>query len=150
MQCPLISMYEVVTFVHLASTWAMFGVIWFVQLIHYPLLAKVGSDNFIEYENSLLNRTSLVVIPLMVAELSSAVIIAGMNVETPLQTLSFINLSLVALIWASTFFIQVPLHNKLTKGFDASAHRSLVLSNWIRTILWTLRGATAMLLIGTI
>lgn len=35
--------------VHLAATFYMVGVIWFVQIVHYPLLEKVGTDRFSTY-----------------------------------------------------------------------------------------------------
>lgn len=28
--------------VHAAATWAMVGLVWFVQVVHYPLFAQVG------------------------------------------------------------------------------------------------------------
>ena len=48
---------------------------------------------------------------------------------------------LVGVIWASTAFIQVPMHNVLGRGFDADAHAHLVSTNWIRTIAWSARAA---------
>ena len=27
---------------YVASSWAMFGIIWFAQMVHYPLFSKVG------------------------------------------------------------------------------------------------------------
>jgi hypothetical protein len=38
--------------VHLAATAAMVGLIWFVQVVHYPLFASVGADEFVAYENA--------------------------------------------------------------------------------------------------
>jgi hypothetical protein len=49
-------------------------------------------------------------------------------------------LGLTLIIWASTFFVQVPLHDKLAGGFDSDAHRLLVNTNWIRAVAWSLRG----------
>lgn len=147
MICPLVDLYDLTNYTHFAATWAMFGVIWFVQLIHYPLLGKVGADSFVAFEKELLNRTSFVVIPLMVTEIAAAGILAILNWGSELSLLSVINLVSVALIWVSTFFIQVPLHNKLSDGFDSVAHQKLVLTNWIRTILWTIRGGLAVNLI---
>ena len=51
--------------VHLAATAAMVGLLWFVQLVYYPLFALVGPDGFVEYEHSHQQRTSYVVGPLM-------------------------------------------------------------------------------------
>ena len=47
---------------------------------------------------------------------------------------------LVGVIWLSTAFVQVPLHQALSNGFDADVHRRLVATNWIRTVAWTIRG----------
>jgi len=52
----------------------------------------------------------------------------------------FAALGLLAIVWASTAFVQVPCHEKLSDGFDAAVHGRLVLSNWIRTVCWTARG----------
>ena len=47
-------------------------------------------------------------------------------------------------IWLSTFALQVPRHDELRGGFDARAHEQLVGTNWIRTVLWTLRGVVCL------
>ncbi|MEM9735245.1 MAG: hypothetical protein AAF908_01395, partial [Pseudomonadota bacterium] len=52
---------------------------------------------------------------------------------------------LLGLVWASTFFVQVPLHGKLERGHDATLVRRLVMTNWLRTFLWTARGVLAVL-----
>jgi hypothetical protein len=51
-----------------------------------------------------------------------------------------IGLALLAGIWLSTFLLQVPQHNVLLQGFAEEAHRKLVITNWIRTVLWSCRG----------
>ena len=43
---------------HLAATAAMTGLIWFVQVVHYPLFAAVGADQFVAYEVAHQRRTS--------------------------------------------------------------------------------------------
>jgi hypothetical protein len=54
-------------------------------------------------------------------------------------------LALVAVIWAATFFVIVPIHERLgTAGFDATLHSRLVAWNWVRTIAWTVRGFIAL------
>jgi hypothetical protein len=53
----------------------------------------------------------------------------------------------VVAIWLSTALLQVPCHNRLMLAFDRDAIRLLVLTNWIRTLLWTARG---VLLAGTL
>jgi len=129
---------------HLAATWGMIGVIWFVQLVHYPLMSWVSKEAFPEFEESLCFRTSFIVIPLMTVELLAACLLLIIHSPSSLYLVNFI---LVVAIWLSTFFIQVPLHNKLLLAFDSSAHRKLVVSNWIRTGLWSIRGVLALYLL---
>jgi hypothetical protein len=50
----------------------------------------------------------------------------------------------VGMIWASTVFLQVPCHNRLLSGFDLAAYQRLVSTNWIRTVLWSVRGAVLL------
>jgi hypothetical protein len=56
----------------------------------------------------------------------------------------------VALVWLSTAFVQVPLHARLSAGFDTRAHRRLVATNWVRTLSWTARGLLALWMVGGI
>ena len=56
-----------------AATLALVGLIWFVQVVHYPLFAKVGSSSFADYEQSHQRRTTLVVAPLMLVEAATAI-----------------------------------------------------------------------------
>jgi hypothetical protein len=51
-------------------------------------------------------------------------------------------------IWLSTAFLQSPRHTTLGRGFDPSAHRFLVTSNWLRTVLWSLRGLVVLCILS--
>ena len=42
-------------------------------------------------------------------------------------------------IWLSTFLLQVPAHEKLILKKDNQIIARLVKTNWIRTILWSLK-----------
>jgi hypothetical protein len=46
---------------------------------------------------------------------------------------------LLAVIWISTAFVQVPCHEQLSQGFDKAVHQRLVWTNWLRTAAWSLR-----------
>lgn len=120
----------------LISTAAMTGLIWFVQVVHYPLFEAVGRDTFVEYERRHTVLTTYVVMPLMFVELGTSLWLAchppaGRSVDYQISAV------LVVLVWLSTFFLQVPKHRVLETQFDKQTWRSLVRSNWIRTILWT-------------
>jgi hypothetical protein len=55
------------------------------------------------------------------------------------------SLLLLGFNWLSTACIQVPLHNRLEKGFEPLAHARLVRSNWGRTLAWSGRGILLVL-----
>jgi hypothetical protein len=124
----------------LASTWTMVGVIWTVQLVHYPLMALADRDRYIEFQSEHQRRIGLLVVPVMLVELATALVLA-LAPWSPMPAIqAWIGLALLTAIWASTFFVQVPLHARLAQSFDASAHRILVRTNWMRTVAWTARG----------
>ena len=130
--------------VHLASTLLMVGVIWIVQVVHYPLFASVGAGGWAAYEAAHQSRITLVVGPLMIAELVTAVwLVLDRPAALPAWAV-LLGAALVGLIWASTAFVQVPLHAALGGPFDADAHARLVATNWIRTAGWTLRGGLVL------
>ena len=131
---------EAVLLVHVAATVFMVGLIWFVQVVHYPLFGRVGGDGFAEYSTAHSRLTGLVVGPPMLVEAATAVAL----VVRPPQDVSFLvpllGLVLLAVVWLSTAFLQSPQHGVLGRGFVASSHRFLVRTNWIRTICWSGRG----------
>jgi hypothetical protein len=132
---------RIVLILQVASTLLMTGIIWFVQIVHYPLFARVGGPSFAGYEAEHATRTGWVVGPLMCIELATAVLflITRFRPGSVSTSSAWAGIALVALIWMSTAFIQVPLHNRLSAGADAAVIARLVGTNWIRTIAWTLR-----------
>ena len=124
---------------HLAATLFMMGVIWFVQVVHYPLFAKVGAAGFTVYEREHVRRTGWVLMGPMLLELTlsiwAAVRLGGWMAWT--------GLALITLIWITTWAVQVPAHRRLESGFDPVVCRRLTRSNWWRTAAWTLRGGFA-------
>ncbi|MFQ3536402.1 MAG: hypothetical protein SNJ58_11040 [Aggregatilineales bacterium] len=125
--------------INLGATLAMFGVILVIQIVHYPLFSRVGAESFRAYEAAHTDAITFVVLPLMLAELLTAFIIALQPPRGVPLLAAWIGLGLVGVTWLSTAFIQVPLHSRLAVGFDAAAHQALVTTNWIRTIAWALR-----------
>ena len=134
---------------NLLSTLYMVGLIWMVQIVHYPLFAEVGAENFVAYLKRHQVLTTFVVGPPMLVEAFSSVLLAWYPPVGVNLWLIFAGIALVFVIWISTAVFQVPCHGKLLKGFDQKAHRRLVRSNWIRTVAWTARGLlTTWMLIG--
>lgn len=126
---------------HVAATLALAGVLWVVQLAIYPLFSAIGRDDFPGYHRRYAQRIGFVVAPLMLLEAGTAVWLWQAGAGSSGFTLS---LGLLAVVWVSTFSVQVPLHRRLAGGYDAARHRRLVLSNWIRTLAWTVRAVLVL------
>jgi hypothetical protein len=129
---------------HAFVTLFLTGLIWFVQVVHYPLFDRVGKPEFARYEQQNTRRTGLVVGGPMLLELMLAVVLAW----SPGGTAAWCGLGLLGIIWLSTAVWQIPMHRRLEQGFDLAAHRQLVRGNWIRTIAWSLRGLLAVLMLA--
>lgn len=128
--------------INMSLALAMTGVIWFVQIIHYPLFAAVAPRDLSEFVLKHISRTRYLVGPLIVAELLAAVWLA---LEGGVWT--WFALGLVVLLWAITFSVQVPLHRRLSQQYDATLIRRLVTTNWLRTSLWTIRSGLLLILV---
>jgi hypothetical protein len=124
---------------NVALAWFLAGLIWTIQVVHYPLFARVGREGFAAYEQAHAHLITMVVGPAMLAELLAAVALVALRPRGVPAWAAWALLALLAAIWASTAFIQVPCHNVLSRGFDADAHARLVSTNWIRTIAWSAR-----------
>ena len=129
---------------HLTATLFMVGVIWFVQVVHYPLFARVGPEGFSFYSEAHSRLTSYVVGPPMLVEAATALLLVFRRPEGVPLAAALSGLALVAVIWLSTALLQVPRHDILGSGFDRRAWSGLVLSNWARTIAWSIRGALVL------
>jgi hypothetical protein len=134
--------------VHLVATVAMAGLIMFVQVVHYPLMERVGESAFLAYQAGHTTRTGLVVVPIMCSELGTALWLAVYPPSESIRPWALFGLGMVLLIWLSTALLQAPAHGRLQKGYDPSVHRRLVRSNWIRTLVWWVRVPVAVLLLG--
>ncbi len=137
-------MIKTILILQIASTLVLVGVIWIIQLVQYPFFSEVHKDNFPKYHAAHTFWITPVVAPAMIVELVTSILIifyAPVNIDPKLL---YFGLFLTIIVWLSTFFIQIPMHNKLALGFDAQAHKTLVNSNWIRTLAWSVRGALVL------
>jgi hypothetical protein len=134
---------------HAAATLYMTGLIWFVQVVHYPLMSRADRGGFPEFERAHQTRTTWVVAPGMLAEAAAAVwIVLQPPPGVPAWTI-WTGGTLLAGVWASTFLLQVPRHERLSRGFDEATHRGLVRTNWIRTFAWSARAVLALRMIAS-
>ncbi len=116
------------------------GVILMTQILSYPLLLKVSKGNFYDYYNSYTKRISFIVMPLMIFEVFLSV---SLNIISN-NFYVFASNILLLIIWGSTFFIQVPIHNKLSSNHSYQLINKLIFSNWIRTVAWICKLVTLL------
>lgn len=144
-------MNDVVLVLNTAASWTMVGVIWFVQVVHYPLLSVVPVDSAKAVAVEHQRRTGWVVmVPMTVEGVTTLLLLAMVPVGVAwfLPWLAGIPLA-VALL--ATVLLSVPRHARMAANPDESVGRELVTTNWIRTIAWSLRGVvTAGMLIATL
>ena len=115
------------------------GLIWTVQVVHYPSFGLVPKAAWPAFHAAHTRRMSYVVLAPMVLELGLAAWLAWAGRAGLPTGTGWWSLALVALVWAATFFIAVPFHNRLENGFDYVAIDGLTRTNWIRTLAWTTR-----------
>ncbi len=125
---------------HDAVTWYMVGVIWLVQLVHYPMFEYLDWATFARSHAFHTAEITIVVLPGMLLELYLALLFLYRRADLP----TLFGFLLLVAIWATTFFVMVPLHRRLgVEGYQLYLIQSLIRWNWVRTIAWTTRGLIA-------
>ncbi len=126
--------------IHLTTTVFMTGLIWMVQIVHYPLFKNIGSNEFLQYEKQHSKLITFIVGPVMTIELVTGILLATSNYLNEQNFILYlISFGLLILIWLCTIFIQIPQHKKLSSGYDKEVIDKLVSYNWIRTVSWSAR-----------
>ena len=130
-----------------AATFFMVGLIWFVQVVHYPLFAKVGELEFAGYHLLHSSRTTWVVLPAMAIELATSWLLL---VEPPAgQTaLALAGAILALLTWVLTGY-AASIHGRIGRhGPSSVLLRTLLNGNLLRAAVWTLHGAVVLALLA--
>ncbi len=151
---------SLILFSNIIVTSFLVGLIWFVQIVHYPIFKEVGKQNFHQFHLAHTTLTGKVVILPMLLELGLSfwLVWEGYEINCVLTTnqvsenmvmrmgnfylYSFIALFFTILLWILTAWIFVPLHGKLgdeNKGYDLEIMKKLVSRNWFRTFFWSLQ-----------
>lgn len=121
--------------IKLLSDFGLLILIWIVQTIIYPSFNYYSPADLLIWHEKYTRLITYLVLPLMMAQLISTSLLTYK--ESSWMNLS--QLSLILIIWLSTFLQAVPLHNQITLGKDIAENvLKLVQVNWIRTIFWSL------------
>ena len=126
----------------------LIGLIFTIQLVHYPLFAAVGEAAWPAYAAAHARRIGVLVVPWMALEAASALwLVASPPPGAPVGLL-WLALGLLGLIWLLTALVNGPRFSRLAAAWTAEGHRGLVLANWPRTVLWTARGSLLLVLLA--
>jgi len=124
---------------NIASTFMLTGIIWLVQLVHYPSFAYWG-ERVRDAHQFHSARISLIVVPLMLIELGTSLYLVTQ--ASPFRWAHGVGLVCVVMVWVLTFAWIVPIHNVLpASGNLEMLVQKLVNLNLIRTIMWTIKAA---------
>jgi len=122
----------------------MVGLIWFVQIVHYPLLAHLDAAGIAEHQR----LTGYVVAGPMTVEAATAALLLVARPDGVSLAQAALGAALVVVVWASTAFLQVPIHRALAGGSGDVGR--LVAGNWVRTVAWTGRAAVVAWMLATV
>ena len=115
----------------------MTGVIWVIQIVHYPSFHFIEKELYTAFQKFHMNKISIIVIPIMLAELITGMMLfLDKSSKSPFLIISFV---ILVLIWLITGVFFSKAHNELIAGYQELVINQLVAMNWIRTLLWTLR-----------
>ena len=142
-------MADVVLVLNLVSTLVMVGVIWFVQIVHYPLLAVVPVESASEVAVDHQRRTGWVVMAPMTVEGFTTLGLLKWVPEGVAWWVPWLNGVFLAVALGCTVLLSVPRHARMAAHPDKSVGRELVLTNWPRTIAWTARGLVVAMMLLT-
>ena len=132
---------------HFASTWFLVGLIWTIHFIHYALFPKVGSTEFVAYENAHVDRIgNLLLLPWLTegVTLLALLALAFLGSRSDLRAPMAINAVAMGVVLAISGFWSAPAHGDLMKGFDQGVFDRLMVADLVRTFAWTVCGITAV------
>ena len=131
-----------------AAVLGMAGVIWFVQLVHYPLFAEVGVRQWAAYHREHSRRTTWVVALPMTADLVSSLALLVLPPAGVSGALLAAGAVAAVVTWVATGALAVPAHRRLASGWNAGVGRRLTLTNWVRTFAWSAHAVIVLAALG--
>ncbi|MFY0608442.1 MAG: hypothetical protein JXR10_17110 [Cyclobacteriaceae bacterium] len=125
----------------LAFAFAAFntGLIWMVQVVHYPGFLHLNHKGYEEYQNFHMRSISFIVGPSMLLELTASSLLFPYFDQLTHPITYSLSFGMLLLIFANTAFWAAPTHSKMLAGFNNKLINRLIKINWWRTVLWSAR-----------
>ena len=128
---------KIFIYTSLFSNLIMVGVSLITHFVTYPSFKLIKSSLFSEFHKSYTNKMLFIVAPVMILELISSLLLVIFDVSVNNTEIGL--LISLTLIWFLTFFIIVPIHDKLTVNYNKDLNQKLIKYNGLRTILWIIK-----------
>jgi len=136
---------------HVAATLFMVGLIWTIHVVHYPLFAEVGASNYVEYQAAHVDRIGLVLaFPWLLEGLTLLGVLVLAVERRDLRVPALVGALAMAVVLVISGVWSAPAHGELADGFDAAVHDRLMTANLVRTLAWTVCGASAVWVMGRV
>lgn len=129
------------------STFFMTGLIWLIQLVHYPAFHKVNPQKFSEFESFHSRTITWIVLPVMSLELVISIYLMLEMSGTYGWWVGLTNLGTVGFLWIYTLLVSARIHGQLASGYNSDLVNKLVRTNWARTTVWSLRSVFWILIL---
>jgi hypothetical protein len=145
------SIMKAIFFVYVALSGYNAGVLWAMQLMHYPLYALVGDAEFARYITAN-NRSAIVaaVVPSVLSIITAALLCWRRPAAVPFFA-ALVALMLALGVLVSSLIWQAGIHVALARdGKSLALIARLVATNWVRTLLDTLQLGTALWMLSRI
>lgn len=136
--------------VHLVATWFMVGLIWTIHVVHYPLFAYVGPDEYVAFQAEHVRRIGMVLLVPWAVEgicILALLVLSMRSKSRALLLPALLGAAAMGVVLIMSGFFSAPAHGKLADGFDTSVHADLMRADLIRTIAWTIRGGISIWLL---
>ena len=128
---------KIFIYISLFSNLIMVGVSLITHFVTYPSFRLIKSSLFSEFHKSYTNKMLFIVAPVMILELISSLFLVIFDISDNNTEIGLL-ISLL-LIWFLTFFIIVPIHNKLSVNYNKDLNQKLIKFNGLRTIFWIIK-----------
>lgn len=126
---------------HAVAVVFLSGLIWTIQLVHYPGFRDIEKRQWPGYHKRHARRMAWLVLPAMIVELGTASWLAWTDLNW--LHMAFFGLSLFT--WLLTALVFVPLHQRIAFRPTERNLGRLTGLNWLRTLAWTACGVLSVL-----
>lgn len=124
----------------------MVGMIWTIQLVHYPLFADVGPDSYVAFQAEHVDRIGpFLLVPWLLEGLTllGVLWLAFLGDRRDLRAPAVFGAVAMAVVLVISGFWSAPAHGDLADGFDEAVHDRLMTANLVRSFAWTTCGVAA-------